>query len=812
MGWYEKLGRALRLLEEPVENASLVKQVTLHVEETGSSGTEIYSGYYSEEYLNTLRGTQAADLWDQMRRSDPKIKMVLSAVKNPIKGAHWSIEPADASDAAKKQADLIEQILFKDLDQSWTNQLGEILTFIDFGFSVFEVIHKIVTNHPKFGMYTGLSKLAFRSPRTIDRWNLDPKTGKLLSVSQYAYGDLQRLVDIPGQFLLVFTHEKEGDNYEGISGLRPCYGPWIRKNTYLKLMAIGMEKFAVPTPVMSVPEGKENSTEYSNAKRILEKFVSHQQQYITKPQGWELTFANSTFDATKIRDAIDKENSEMAFAFLENFLELGQSGSGSYALGTDLSDFFLMGIEHVGNLIAESFNRVLIPDLIKLNFGPQENYPKLTVSGITDKPGKEFAEVVKLLADAKVITPDPELEKNLREKYGLPVASLETDASVDSIPILSTDPETPKLSFQLAEKPKTPKALISARTQDLSLIMKGMLAEVGKSVIDQLMAKKKRATPSQYLNLTNGIQAQGSRAYEKQLKDFLSLLSQESLTQAKKEIPGGSQIQLAEENSGHLKLASSSDLYDPLPPEIQKQITAQIGLLTTFQIQDLLKGLFFQFNNSVTSTDSDTTLEADLNERLDQFLEGASIAAGAGNTVSKIVNESRSCFFFDPEVIEEIESFTFVNGDPVSPICQDLAGTVFSKDDPNMDRYSPPLHHNCKSYLVPNLKGTTKEMDPEGLQPSKASLEKYITLSDLSSGKFVLHKIVVSKKIAESMEAAKVLASEVTSLESPLSTVEVETGYVFELTNLAMMEEGSLKSFEPMEGVIVFYGRSLKLS
>jgi hypothetical protein len=99
------------------------------------------------------------------------------------------------------------------------------------------------------------------------------------------------------------------------------------------------------------------------------------------------------------------------------------------------------------------------------------------------------------------------------------------------------------------------------------------------------------------------------------------------------------------------------------------------------------------------------------------------------------VNDTRTAFFFDEDTLDEIESFTFVNADPVSPICQDLAGTTFAKDDPDADRYFPPLHHNCKSYIVPNLAGAkdNPEIDETGLKPSDPKLERYITLSEPAS-------------------------------------------------------------------------------
>jgi phage gp29-like protein len=752
MGIIQSLRGILGLAESPIDDASQTKQVSIHVEETGTSGTEIYAGYYSEEYLNNLRGKEAADLWDKMRRSDARIKMVLSAVKNPIKGAQWSVEPGSKDDESYElHAELVEQVLFKDLCQSWTQQISETLTCLEFGFSVFEKIDKLVQNHSKFGSYHSIAKLAWRSPRTIERWNLDP-VGNIVSVSQYAYGDLGRVIDIPGEFLVIFSLDKEGDNYEGVSALRACYGPWFRKNSYLKLMAVGMEKFAIPTPYMEVPEGKEGTQQYLNAKKVLEKYVSHQQQYITIPAGWKLNFASpANFDPEKIRKVINEENTEIAQAFLENFLELGQSGGGgSYALGTDLSDFFLGGIQHIADMICEVYNRKIIPDLIKMNFGPQDVYPELKCTGIKDKAGKEFAEIIKILSDGKVITPDTDLEANLRERFGLPKKVEAPNISL--LPAPNTTPNIANLSeFKLADKPKTPKALMTLKTEELKDLMKTMLGDIGSQVIQDLMSKKKKATPSQYLSITNQVEPKGSRDYKEDLKTFLSQVSIEAINQVKKEIPGGTQVKLSEK----LKSIQLSD-FSKLPPSIQKAIESQVGLLTAFQIQDLLKALYFQFNSSVGSTDSDALLEDDLQTTLSQFLEGASVAAGAGNTVSKMVNEGRSEFFFDEDVYDEIESFTFVNGDPVSPICQDLAGTVFSKDDPDMGRYSPPLHHNAV------LTGTLIQT-MEGLR----------TIENITVGDLVLTHLGNWKPVTEWMDRFE---------DKEYFTIELENGKKIDIT------------------------------
>ena len=94
-----------------------------------------------------------------------------------------------------------------------------------------------------------------------------------------------------------------------------------------------------------------------------------------------------------------------------------------------------------------------------------------------------------------------------------------------------------------------------------------------------------------------------------------------------------------------------------------------------------------------------------------------------------MVNEGRDTFFFEADVLEEIHSFTFMNIAPKSPVCRELAGTTFNTNDAESLRFTPPLHHNCKSYLRANLKTSkgVSNLDVSTLSPS-ATAKKSITL------------------------------------------------------------------------------------
>ena len=88
------------------KNKEEVNQL-IHFISTGSSGTDISGGVFSEEYLSALTSVEASDVYDEMRRSDDQVKMLLRVVKNPIVSASWDIEPVDDSEEEKKIRDFV---------------------------------------------------------------------------------------------------------------------------------------------------------------------------------------------------------------------------------------------------------------------------------------------------------------------------------------------------------------------------------------------------------------------------------------------------------------------------------------------------------------------------------------------------------------------------------------------------------------------------------------------------------------------------------------------------------------------------------
>lgn len=758
-----------------------VNDVPIKIIEVGGTGTEIYGGYISEEYLAELRGVPWADKLDKMRRSDGNVKMCINALKLPLKSSNWFIHPLDDSAEAMLQKKLLEKVIFEDINKSFTKLLGEILTCLEFGYSLFELTFRPKLDDPELGHYNTLKSIAFRSQRTIERWNVD-QSGSLLSVTQISNGDLGRLVEMDARFLLHFCPEQEGDNFEGISILRAMYGAWLRKNKFLQLQAVGNEKFAIPTAVLTVPSGKENSNEYANAKLALQKLTSNQSNYITLPEGWTLKFEVVQFEAEKLTKAIDFENREMVNSILASFLLLSQGGGGgSRALSEDLSDFFGQTVQYIADHISEQFHNKVFKPILKMNLGDVPLKVELRCDGLEEKASDTFATTIKTLIDAGAVKKDLALENFLREKYRLPAKD---DLTEDQYSQVGAGPQPPTPSpVTLAEGSKEKKSLKSKKDKkirgliddlesDLAEYFESNLRGIGTELINKTLKEKdKLSTNAEYKAAINA-DIPYPDYYLQGLLLKLSLATVEAVKQVQNQVPKKtkklSEFRLAQDFSKGLQaklskveaaaeamvLATEAFIKDPTNPDTikalreareeyrtqasdakklldsqelttaQKQrIQAKAELLIDTQIGDVKKALSLQYQTSLPSTEDDDVIRKDMTERLTQTVGGPITVTGPNILSTQAVNEARFDAAQMPDVAEELESYTFTNEDPVTTVCQELDGRTFAIDDPDLDRYSPPLHYNCKSYFVINMKSFkgNPPITEEPLELSKAA-------------------------------------------------------------------------------------------
>jgi len=727
--------------------------------EIGRSGTYVTGFKVSDDYLDNLNGVSGQEIFHKMEISDSTYRKIVHAVNNPIKSATWDIEPASDDKKDLDIAALIKNILFNDLPDGFKAKLDEILLFPWRGHSVFEVIHKNRTNK-EFGAYTGLANLAFRDQRTLTEWHFNQSTGVLEQLKQYQSGDIPIDTFLPIDTLLIFYNEKKG-NDSGFPFARMMYGNYKRKLLYKELQAIGIERAAIAVPHLELPQGVEYGDEnYEDAKEQLAAFTQAEQAYFITPYGYKINYNQTgTFDPSKTQVAIKAENEEMAGSLVAMWLEMGIGGNSAVGSSTSESlSFFRDGIEYLADKIKDVFNLKLIPNLVRLNFGEVEKYPKLIHSGIADEAGKELMEIVTGYVEKGVITADEILEDHVRKAHNLPkkaegelldnkVKQDETQpgnnnnstASVNGTPNNNEhDRENPTDEVTLSlKKNDSPKVLMDIEGNKTAQLIRDNLKFSAGKYINDVMNRYKQLPENKKQKATDKIKMGGGSRFKKELKRSLTNTTFLAMEMARSEVPIKKDIILNNREKDILRMVETyGDIshielneYSKFPSYIQVLIAKQSELISNDSLNDLKKRIDFSYSSIETKSSDENFIRQSMEDEANKFIDSNQVEIKGNNVCSLVVNEGRSAFFFDDDVIDEIHSFTFVNIAPVAAICKELAGTTFYTNDAESLRYSPPLHHNCKSYLRANLK-TSKGIDKlkiSTLSPT-ATAKKSITL------------------------------------------------------------------------------------
>lgn len=390
--------------------------------EIGDSGVNIFNGIITgEEYNSKLTGLNAIRIYDEMRRSDATVSATLKAVKLPIKSTKWFVEAASTEDKDVEIKEFIDYNLFSSI--KWQQTLNEILTHLEFGFSVHEMVFEpgIVDGHERIV----LKKLAFRKQTTITAWEAGP--GKPGVTQMTADG---KQLHIPLNKIVVFTNEQEGDNYAGRSILRAAYKHWFYVDKYYQIDAIGVERQSLGVVKVHHPKGADNKS-LKDAARAARNLRANEEAFIMEEEGWTFDFmdmkAGTLKDTTKM---INHHVREIGKNVLAQFLELGaQGGSGSRATSEDHSKLFLMANEAIAAGIADTMGYV-IKTLVDLNFDV-DDYPALRYADFADVDIAATADAVTKFTDAGLITASEEDEAHVRNLIGFPEMSDEgTDTNV----------------------------------------------------------------------------------------------------------------------------------------------------------------------------------------------------------------------------------------------------------------------------------------------------------------------------------------------------------------------------------------------
>lgn len=403
--------------------------------ELGVYGRNTYTGEIrADEFLRELKGKKAIRKYTEMRDNNAIIGAVMYAVEQTLRDVKIKVKPADDSEAAKKDAEFLEQVL-DDMDHTLDDHISEALSFLTYGFAWFETVWKVrggpSTNGKKNSKYSdgkmGIKKLAIRAPWTVNRFLVDQKTGEVLGMEQeVTWGKPQ--VIIPTYKSLYYRTTTLNNDPSGRSVLRNAYVSYTYLNKIQEFEAIAIERELHGVPVGRMPAEylASDATDDQKALRsafetILRDLKKNEQGYALLPSDLyvdadgkptnqrlmdlELITANGS-RSIDIDPVVKRYQHDIARSVMAEFMMLGASGTGSYALSKSKTDLFLRSLESYINSIVDVLNKQLVERLWALNALPFETMPKLEAGDVAPHDLKEIAAFLRNLNGANINVAD----------------------------------------------------------------------------------------------------------------------------------------------------------------------------------------------------------------------------------------------------------------------------------------------------------------------------------------------------------------------------------------------------------------------
>lgn len=405
--------------------------------EVGRIGQKRYGGIFYEEFIPKLRGRKGVEVYYEMSENDDVIGAILYAIEMLIRQASWRVDPAGDSPKDKEAAEFVEGCLH-DMQDTWTDTISEILTFLAYGWSYHEIVYKRrmgrtknpATNSKYDDGLIGWRKLPIRAQETLYQWEYD-NDDNLLGMTQMPPPDFG-MFTVPIEKAMLFRTKSRKGNPEGKSILRNAYRSWYFKKRIQEYEGIGIERDLAGLPVFTAPEGMDiwakDDPEMARIRAGMESMVRGIRQDevagIVKPFGYEFELLSSSgskqFDTNAV---INRYDTRIAMTVLADFIFLGHQNVGSFALSSDKTELFATAIGAYLNIICETFNQQGIPRLIDINgehFNGITDYPTLEHGDIEDVDITKMGEFIAQMTGIGVLLPDEGLEDYVREIGHLP--------------------------------------------------------------------------------------------------------------------------------------------------------------------------------------------------------------------------------------------------------------------------------------------------------------------------------------------------------------------------------------------------------
>ena len=436
--------------------------------EMGSMALNVYNGVTQDELKRELNWPSSITTYKEMSVHSA-INAPLTLFENIISKATWVYKPpVDATDEEKKQAKIINSMM-QDMEQPWSEFVRDVLSSNIFGFSVHEKVFR-KRYRSNGSMYDdgiiAWRKLPIRAQESIQKFIFSEDGNEIIGVKQNLtalhdpynrFGNrLNNEIVLPrSKFLLFRTGKHRGDPF-GKSPLRDAYLAWRFLTALEEMEATGVSKDLTGLPVLYLPaqylaadappEIQAVRQYYESAMRNLQM---NQQSAMILPQmidpeskqpmfKLELLSVDGkkNFDITKIKEYYKNLFFTSLFS---DVLTLGQSSTGSFALGSIKNSLSGAYAERLIASIAETLQNDLIKHTYVLNSWSTERMGKLDFDGLDNTDVESLSKYLQRVASVGLLEKDRSVLNAVRMGIGIDPLPEDLEPQTDLI-----TPETSK--------------------------------------------------------------------------------------------------------------------------------------------------------------------------------------------------------------------------------------------------------------------------------------------------------------------------------------------------------------------------------
>lgn len=432
--------------EEVINKATDMERFKLG--ESGYIGLNIYSGVSNNELKKELNFPNSIKTFKEMSYHSA-VNSSITLFDSIISKATWSFKaPRDASEEEKRQCKLVESMM-QDMEHSWAEFIRDVLSMNIYGFSVHEKVYRkrYKANGSMFNDgVIGWKKLPIRSQETIQEFKFSADGNDITGVTQNISGvtdvynryssRVTTEITLPrSKFLLFRAGKHRGDPF-GVSPLRDAYLAWRFLTALEDLEAVGVSKDLNGLPVLmlppqylsadATPEQKAIKTYYENAMKNLQM---NQQSAMILPNAFDpeskkplfslellSVDGKKAFDISKIKEYY---RNLIYTSLFSDILQMGQSATGSFALGSIKNSLSGAAAEGMIKVICEVLNQDLIRQTYEINGWDASRRGTLDYDNLEDTDLETVSKFWQRVASVGLVEKDREILNAVRIAGGV---------------------------------------------------------------------------------------------------------------------------------------------------------------------------------------------------------------------------------------------------------------------------------------------------------------------------------------------------------------------------------------------------------